>query len=382
MTGRLFITWLCLLALVAGTAWAGAEGSDWRVTAFPLNSPVQGGSWYVAAPSLLTRGLSLQGGYLALYAAGVWPGEAYTLEMTVPADARRAHVYLFDRWPQLPDARRIALPAGPVVIVPGRKTITYRWRIGIAPHSTGSVLYLMVRYPLRPGKGERQGPLLTLYAPAIAARNRTGHGITYLNGPQALLLPGGAPPLVGILPGNGENFGNVDHPAQPGGADWLKNDAFRQGLVDWQPAGGSSGVRREKEGLELLSRGPGEKRLTQRLDRRVRATDELVVSGDLRLGRPNDKKETDMVLTLCYRGSKGSGICGHSAELARFSTIASPVGENPVRVVPTGQWVHFRLALRQLPHQPTHLQSLTLHASGAGPVWIRDIHLRKGGSYE
>lgn len=377
MATRLLLAWICLLGLAAGTARAAAEAPRWQVTPVPLNASPTGALWSAAAPSPLTRGLSRRGDFLGLFAAELWPGKAYTLEMTVPATLRQVRVYLFDRWPFLPAARRIPLPSGPVVRVPGRRTSTRRWRIGISRRSPGYNLYFMVIYPRAPGRKRLPAPRLALYSPPLDSRHSIGRGITYLDGPRALVLQGGPPPLVELLP----QIGEAGPGAVPGpGTDWLQNGDFRQGLRGW--SGSRVGTRSPGQGVAMLPRGAAGASLSQALNRAVDADDRLVLEGALRLGRPRARQESRLVLTLCYRDTLGKRICGSEADLVRFST--SPAGATRARgrLVPAGRWFHFRYALRRLSQPPARLLSLSLQASGAGPVWVRDIHLHKGDSHE
>ena len=120
-----------LLWSLSAIAWAGAQ-QEWRVTALGINAPVAVGGWWYQGGSPLTRGLHVDGTYVALYAVDVFPGMQYTVQLSVPSSLQHIRAYLYDRWPLLAGARRVALPNGPLVVPPSAARFVYRWRPGIA----------------------------------------------------------------------------------------------------------------------------------------------------------------------------------------------------------------------------------------------------------
>lgn len=374
MSRRLCLVWLCLL-LFAAAAAAGASGMDWRVTVLALNEPATGGIWY-GARSPLARSLAPYGGVAALYAVRVWPG-SYTLQLVTPVRLQRAGIYLFDRWPRLPGSRRIPLPTGPVLLTHGQGRATYRWRVGISPHSTGHTLFIAIAYP-RGAMVRRMAPRLELFSPPLEGVAHIGRGINYLSGPRALILHGGQAPLMYVYsPASPRK--SLPFWSAPGGL--VVNGGFRHGLAGWRQSGDGALAGGSHGGLQLLPGGSATPvSVTQRIDHALGEATDVTLSTDFRLGRRNAKAATRLAIRLCYRDAKGGEVCGEHADVARFAALpAGTKADRTVRPVPAGQWVHFRFDLLRLPHRPVRIISVSLRGAGEGPVWVRSIHIAAEG---
>jgi hypothetical protein len=140
-------------------------------------------------------------------------------------------------------------------------------------------------------------------------------------------------------------------------------------------AGGSRG------GLQLLPGGSATPvSVTQRIDHSLGQATSATLSTDFRLGRPNAKVATRLVIRLCYRDAQGGEVCGEGADVARFAALPpGTTADRAVRTVPAGRWVHFRFDLLRLPRRPVRIISLSLRGAGEGPVWVRSIHIAPEG---
>ena len=378
---------LILLMLPAALSVAGDRRDDWPVTSLGLNHSTYGASWRQAG-SPLTRDFNLNSGYVALYALPVWPGQHYSLTMRVRAGARRARVYLYDRWPFLPDAKRTPLPMGPVVAVAGQHHITYCWHLGISPRSTALMAYVLVQYPRRPDGRRDRGPRLALFSPPIDPTAEAGRGISFLDGPRSLLLQSGSAQLsypVATPPAATEP---ENTPLWPGVDDLVVNGSFLQGLQGWRPGDKSLIALEDGAGLALLPRA-GDPVVIRQMLNGSSATDQApILTTDLRLGQPSDQSPTRLLISLCNVNSSDPATCGDQEVIASFSTgskqstTADPLTAKKTMSIPAGQWIHYRYAVQELGSQSGLRRVLALQAEGKGPVWIRDIHLIKGGADE
>lgn len=372
---------LILLVLPAALSVAGGLRDRWQVTPLGLNRSTYGASWQ-RARSPLTRDFNLNSGYVTLYALPVWPGQQYSLTMRVASGTRRARVYLYDRWPLLPGAIRTPLPTGPVVAVVGQRHITYCWHLGISPHSTALTVYALVQYPRRPDGHHDRGPRLALFSPPIDPTAETGRGISFLDGPRALLLQAGSAQLSYPVANPPTMAPAEDRPVWPGVDDLVVNGSFIQGLQGWQPGDKSLVSLNNRTGLEMLPRPDAPVVVRQLLIGSSPPAQNPVLTADLRLGKQPGQSPTRLLISLCKGDTPDSATCGDQDVVARFSTRSGESTRKSTLPVPAGQWIHYRYAVNGLAGQPGGRRILALQAEGNGPVWIRDIHLVKGGADE
>lgn len=382
--------WVGLLVcapLAANTVRAGG----WRVTELRLNTPTMEGQWYASA-SPLARGLGIRAGYMALYTIEVLPGLQYTLQLRVPRAAERVRVYAYDRWPLSAGARRFALPSGPVTWPPRARRITYRWRIGISPRSTGTLLYLMVWFPRPWPAGPVTAPVLLVRSPPIVPTHRIGRGITYLDGPRDLLLSGesGAVsytllPAAPAVPVRSARVWTAPR-------DLVINGRFSAGLRGWVPRTGADGRGLEPTvGSQGLRLAPGTGVRSQ-LDADVARARALVLWADVRLGRATSGDggrttgDPGLTIALCLRDEAGRRHCGRHSDRIEFfrqgkGNAATAAAAGRIRrLIPAGTWYRFQIDLAGGPSHPAHIDSIDLSAGTAGTAWVREVHLIRGGT--
>ncbi len=368
-----------LLWSLSAIASAGTQ-DDWRVMELGINAPVAVGGWWYRGGTPLARGLDVGGAYVALYAVEVLPGMQYTLQLSVPSSLQHIRAYLYDRWPLLAGARRVPLPNGPLVVAPGASRFVYRWRVGIAARSRSDLLYLLLRYPHAPARHSRWAPRIAVYAPPLLPGRSLGAGVTYLQGPRALVLSGDAPAVSYLLQPAEPIRQAAASPAWIPPGDLISNGHFRAGLKNWVPqVAGDSGrkaVTVDAGGLRLSPAAA----VRQQLDADVAQASSLMLWTDLRLniGSHGTTAAPALVIALCYHDARGVGHCGNNARRIRFYSTTAKARTDvwSERRIPAGRWFHFQADVDKLKPTPTKLDSVALIAEGtAGTVQVREIHL-------
>lgn len=369
--------------LCSGITLAGVPADRWQVTKLQLNRPALARNWY-GSNSPLNRGLHIQRGYIAVYAVEVLSGLQYTLQVTALHHLQGIRAYLYDRWPLLPGAHQIALPNGPVVLTPHTKHITYRWRLGISAHSTGNMLYIVVRSPRNPGYRSRYELHVVLRSPPIAPHHILGHGITYLNGPRNFYLYGGAYPMSYALQPLDLPKSSQELSDAAGFIDLVSNGLFRQGMKNWLPDGTAASDKMPSinaMGLRL----PSNVGVGQELDADVEHADSVQLQIDFRLDPLADNnadsgKGSGLAIALCYRDRQGKH-CGANAHHILFhlsgkggGAVTKLDGKN--RSIAAAQWYRYQIDLMNIKPKPVRIDSISLLSCGSkGMASIREVHL-------
>ncbi len=367
-------------------------GSEYyhRVLPFDRGSPLQ-------------RGFYFGHGFHAVYLTRALPGRQYTLGFRYAANWRkRVEVMLFDRWPFSPGAQQFDLPHGPTLR--GRfDQVELRWHLSISPESTGTLLYIMVEASdAIPERYEGFPHDLFLAWPPIESRNQIGHGVTYLQGPENILLAEQAPGAPLLLSAIGTRQpGPVSLPAWEPPGDLIINGAFTAGLQHWSPI---QAIHRSKRHVEAISvgrdglvlrggKGESKSEVQQQLEVNVRGSTRLMLQARVKIIRqtePGLGKSGDvspLAISVCYDDIKGRPHCGKDAYTHRFYSL-KPNSRKSLRNgqwIPRGEWYWFRADLMRLSPRPVRIRSITINGSGRSK-WqsqVREIHLiRHGGKHE
>lgn len=365
-----------LLWSVLAVGWAGVPAGGWQVMQLPLNRPAVGGWWY-GAGSPLSRHLSVSSGYVALYAVQVLPGLQYTLQLSAPRSLQRVRACVYDRWPLLPGARRIALPSGPLVVPPHGNRVTYRWRIGISARSTANLLYLMVEYPLDPGRRRKLSPHITVSSPPHSPVHGMARGVTYLQGPSNLVLAGEPAAVSYVFDPSAAPVASAPRPAWSVPGDLISNGDFDTGLKNWVP------VDLDATGPEAPGVHGGTLRLPpaagvrQELDADVRRAGSLRLWVDLRIDGAAPRGPA-LAIEVCYRDTSNRRHCGDRARRIDFYGDAAPASPTSTAAhrVPEGRWYRYQSELLDLQPPPARIESIALLGGhGAGTARVRQIHL-------
>jgi len=373
-----------VVELPAGT------GYHHRILGFDRSSP-------------LDRGFYFGHGFHAIYLARALPGRQYTLGFRYAANWRKqVQVMLFDRWPFIPGARHFDLSQGP--ILRGRSNqVELRWHLSVAPESAGTLLYIMVEASdAIPDRYEGFPHDLFLAWPPIESRNELGHGVSYLQGPENMMLaeqvPGAPVVLTEIESGKP---GQASFPAWTPPGDLIVNGTFAQGMQHWSPVQGINGSKRHMEtfsaapdGLVLRGKADASRAgVQQHLEMNVRGLDRLVLQARVKivkqtepgLGEKGDA--SPLKISVCYDDIKGETHCGRNAYSRRFYSLKPGSGKvlRDAQWIPQGEWYWFRKDLMHLSPVPVRIRSISLQGAG-WPEWqsgIREIHLiRHGGTHE
>ncbi len=353
--------------------------------------------------SPLNRGFYFGRGFNAVYLTRALPGRQYTLGFRYAANWRkRVEVMLFDRWPFAAEAHQFYLSRGP--ILRGRSDqVELRWRLSISPDSPGTLLYIVVEASDVIPKHYNGFPHdLFLAWPPIESRNEMGHGVSYLQGPENLMLAEQVPgaPVVLTNIGSGEP-GPASSPAWQAPGDLIVNGAFTQGIQHWSSI---QSIRRSKPQVGTLSVGRNGLVLhgktddsiggvRQQLEVSVRGAVRLMLQARIKIVRqtePGLGKEGDvspLSISVCYDDAGGGLHCGRDGYIRRFYSL-KPNSEKPLRHgqwIPRGEWFWFRDDLMRLTPRPVRIRSISLQGAGRSE-WqsnIREIHLiRQGGTHE
>lgn len=374
-----------------------------RVAELPVGSEYHHGVLAFDRSSPLDRGFYFGHGFHAVYLVRALPGRQYTLGFRYAADWRkRVEVMLFDRWPFAPGASHFDLPHGP--ILRGRSDqVELRWHLSVSPESAGTLLYIVVEASdAIPDDYDGFPHDLFLAWPPIESRNEIGHGVTYLQGPENLLLAEqvpGAPVILTAIELGRTRSEPLSAWSPPG--DLVVNGAFTEGMQHWSPIrnrdrsklrSGAFSVGRDG----LVLRGNVDESMTgahQQLEVNVRGLDRLMLQARVKIVRqtePGLGKKGDrspLSISVCYDDVEGGSHCGRDAFIRRFYSL-KPDNRKSVhnaQWIPRGEWYWFREDLMRLNPRPVRIRSISVQGAG-WPEWqskIREIHLiRHGGTRE
>lgn len=325
----------------------------------------------------------------SLYLLELTPGEDYTLGLRYPAAlAGKPRITLFDRWPQDSGAKSYKLATGPVVRTSYEK-IEYRWRLAVSSRSQGRFAFLLV--DPQPGITGSEKPFryaLYLTTPAISPLHQTGEGITYLRGPQDLLLP----------PGEGGNY-VVEYPSidtypledmWPPSSDepnLVRNGDFSQGLAGWQlwPEGGE-GVGLFEGKLRIWSQdSSAASGIVQKIDAKLPGVDSLKLSLDILITAQAEATgpagPSPLQLALCYEDTQGATRCGKNAFRLNFALQLDDARTSLPSVVnlPQNEWTHYNLDLGILGLNLRRLINIELSGNGAPrrEAWVQNVKISR-----
>ncbi|HOO46086.1 MAG TPA: hypothetical protein PLM29_07655 [Deltaproteobacteria bacterium] len=363
--------------------------SRWHVVELMLDSrPYPGAIPY--RNSWLNTSHYLSGGYAVLYSIELIPGGHYTLGLSCPAYARDVAVVVFDRWPGSPGARMVNLPMGPLVRT-SSKSLEYRWNLGIAPQSTSTLLYVSVEG--RPSEPKHLELPHTVFVSSTPTKplSRVGQGITYLQGPQNLVLKGEREQVTYLVrkpevERRAEAEPSSMIQAIPG--DLVHNGWFTQGLNYWEPHRNHEANRDvnsfslDKEGLRIFSTISHEcEGLMQQLDADVSDADTLTLRADVRVdtqtlgGTGPEGRQAPIAIAIGYETeSTGQNIFWQGFYcLEPQEPNLSRNGQK----VPQGLWYRYIINLMQIEPKPERIRFIALEGSGwpERDGWITDIHL-------
>lgn len=376
---------LAATPLHASRPWA----SRWHVVELMLDArPYPGAIPY--RNSWLNTSHHISGGYAVLYSIELIPGGHYTLGLSCPAYARDVAVVLFDRWPGSPGARMVTLPMGPLVRT-NTKSLEYRWNLGVSPHSTSTLLYVSVEgRPSEPKHMELPHTVFIRSTPTKPA-SRVGRGITYLQGPQNLILTGERQQVAYLVRKPEVERTAESEPtsmvmAIPG--DLVHNGWFTRGLNYWEPhrnyevSQDVCSFSLDKDGLRIFSTVSHEREgLMQQLDADVSNADTLILRADVRVdtqtlgGTGPQGREAPIAIAVGYETGTGEG-----ATFWQGFYCLEPQEPNLSKngqKVPQGLWYRYISNLMQIEPQPRKIRFIALEGSGwpERDGWITDVHL-------
>jgi len=394
---KIYCIGLCILVaglLAASPAHASRPwASRWHVVELMLDArPYPGAIPY--RNSWLNTSHHISGGYAVLYSIELIPGGHYTLGLSCPGYASNVAVVLFDRWPGSPGARMITLPMGPLVRT-NTKSLEYRWNLGIAPHSTSTLLYVSVEG--RPTSREFTELPHTVFLRSTPSKpaSRVGRGITYLQGPQNLVLTGEREQVTYLV--RKQEVEREDQPDPtsmvmtiPG--DLVRNGWFTQGLNYWKPHRNyevNQDIKTfslDKDGLRIFSTTSHEREgVMQLLEADVSDADTLILRADVRVdaqtlgGTGPEGHQAPIAIAVGYETGTGEESTGQDIFWQGFYILEPQepnLSENGQKV-PQGLWYRYIMNLMQLEPKPRRIRYISLEGSG----WpqrdgcITDVHL-------
>ncbi|HDP24788.1 MAG TPA: hypothetical protein ENN34_05020 [Deltaproteobacteria bacterium] len=388
---------LCMLAaglLAAASIHASAPwASRWHVVELMLDSrPYPGAIPY--RNSWLNTSHHIQGGYAVLYSIELIPGRSYTLGLSCPTYARDVAVVLFDRWPGSPGARMVTLPMGPLVRT-NTTSLEYRWNLGISPKSTSTLLYVSVEG--RPTQREHMELPHTVFVRSTPTKpsSRVGQGITYLQGPQNLVLTGEREQVAYLVRKHEVERTSEFEPtsmvlAIPG--DLVHNGWFTDGLNYWKPHR-TYEVNHDvktfslvKDGLRIFSTVSHVREgLIQQLDADVSDADTLILRADVRVdaqamgGTGPGGHDAPIAIAVGYETDNGDETVKENIFWQGFYYLEPQepnIGKNGQKV-PQGLWYRYIMNLMQIEPRPQRIKFIALEGSG----WpqrdgvVTDVHL-------
>ena len=394
---KLYYIGLCILAagLLATTPVHAAApwSSRWHVVELMLDSrPYPGAIPY--RNSWLNTSHHISGGYAVLYSIELIPGGHYTLGLSCPSYAGDMAVVLFDRWPGSPGSRMITLPMGPLVRT-STKSLEYRWNLGISPKSTSTLLYVSVEGRPSNLKHSELPHTVFLRSTPTNPASRVGRGITYLQGPQNLVLTGEREQVAYLVrkpeverEAEAESTSMVM--AIPG--DLVHNGWFTQGLNYWDPHHNyevNQDIKTfslEKDGLRIFSTASHEREgVMQQLDADVSDADTLILRADVRVdtqtlgGTGPQGREAPIAIAVGCETDNGEGYVQEHIFWQGFYCLEPQepnLGKNGQKV-PQGLWYRYIINLMQIEPKPKRIKFIALEGSGwpERVGWITDVHL-------
>ena len=394
---RAYCIGLCMI-VVGLLSWTPAHAtqpwaSRWHVVELMLDArPYPGAIPY--RNSWLNTSHHISGGYAVLYSIEMIPGRQYTLGLSCPDYAKDVSVVLFDRWPGSPGARMVTLPMGPLVRT-SKKSLEYRWNLGIAPQSTSTLLYVSVEG--RPTSLDHTELPHTVFIRSSASKpsSRVGQGITYLQGPQNLVLTGERQQVAYLVrKPEAERTAEAEPTSMmmiiPG--DLVQNGWFTQGLNYWKPHRNYevnqevSSFSLDNDGLRIMSTTSHESEgVMQYLDIDVSDADTLIMRADVRIdtqtlgGTGPQGRQAPIAIAVGYETVTGEGPAKKDIFWQGFYILEPQepnLSENGQKV-PQGLWYRYIMNLMQLEPKPGRIRFIALEGSGwpQRDGWITDVHL-------
>lgn len=339
---------------------------------------------------------------MMFYSVNTFPG-SYNLYFSYPAGNinLKPVISVFDRWPYDPMAKRYELPMGPRG-VKNKNQIEYRWNMGISRLSTSSLLYIAVE--LSSGMNCSTYPHdIYISTPAISPMYNNDKGVTFLQGPNDLILNGGVDVSLSyavdrVEQGFDANAGIL--PAMPIQGDLIKNGSFKEGLSYWVP----HRERIEANDVKTFSLSDGilkikatnqnaREGLMQEINAEVNGAPSVVLMADVMVkeqtqaGLGQDGKDAPIAIAVGYKDAAGNENNDTLVFYKGFYSL-KPEGEDKNldngQMVIMDQWYRNIFDLMQLDPKPIFIQYISLEGSGwpAREGWIHDIHLIKSGGKE
>lgn len=329
----------------------------------------------------------------AFYAIEVLPGLEYSIGLGYPSSNRDVRISMFDRLPYLPGAKRVSLPAGPVVRTNSQK-VEYRWRTGISKKSTSSLLFIAVEMKATDRLISPLPHTVSVMTPPESPIDMVGSGITFLEGPREFILRAGPYADVSYVVEKTRPATASFLLTLPIIGDLLKNGWFRDGLNGWQThrnyevTGDVDSVSLSDEGLRMVSSSTsGKEGVMQRIDADVSDAESLMLRADVKVekqaigGTGPDGNTAPMAIALCYEDAEGREHCKDDMLWTGFYSIP-PVEPNKSvngQKVPKGLWYRYITDIMQLEPRPRFIKYISLEGAGTPEreAWIRDVHLVK-----
>lgn len=390
--------WLCmaglLTALAIGPAMAGKHGHRCVVPLHPGQQPFKGTLAY--RNSWLGNDFYYDRSYVVLYSFEVIPGHHYTLGFSCPAAARNVAVSLFDKWPYASGAQRFTLPMGPA-LHSGRKTLHYRWGMGIARDSKDTLLYVAVEVPAREPAGDQLPYTIFLSNRSPRPMSNRQPGITYLRGPTDFMLVGDQQPIAYVVQEEEKTAAGVKAVPLPIPGDLIQNSSFSEGLNYWQPHRdyienqAVTTFALEADGLKFSSDTTSPREgIMQRIEKDVSNAQTLYLRADIKVvrqalgGTGLDGRTAPLAIAVCYQDLNGKKHCEKNSFWRGFYALAPGEGQQRTngQKVSTDLWYRYIFDMMQLDPKPKYIHFIALEGSGWAQreAWVKNIHLIKKGT--
>jgi len=347
-------------------------------------------------PAVEGPGFRYASSYSLIYLFNAVPG-AYSLVFSYPAgDVNlKPMISLFDRWPYDPLAKRYDLPMGPIITT-NRKKIEYRWNMGISPASTGSLLYIAVEVPTGAHGSNIFPHDIYITGPPSSPMFTREDGITFLSGPNNLVLANGRESVSYAVDKTEPPFDANALPAIPIPGDLVRNGSFRNGLNHWAPhrdrtaAENVQSISLADRILKIkASQGNTREGVMQDIHEDVTGASSLLLMADVlvkeqtRGGLGPDGRDAPIAIAVAYKVASGKEDTRKLFFWKGFYALPSEDLEKDSggQMVPGGQWYRTTFDLMQLEPKPATILFVSLEGSGwpAREGWIRDVHLIKSG---
>ena len=354
---------------------------------------IPSGSWHARwlgpdAGSAMNEAWPMPGSYTAVYVADVMPGQTYDLGLRLRAELNtRVHVAVYDRIPWSPKAKRQELPMGPVVRTQS-PDVEYRWHIGISPRSAGRSMFISIELASGPGQSREIWYAVYMGQSSRRPMDARGRGITYLAGPDDLVLAASSehPRVLVITPA--PSIGGNATQVTGWAPNLIHNGGFRQGLDGWELLPGDDNaatglVSVDNDGLIIRGgHGTAHVGVRQVLQRRVVPGQPLLLKMAISMEQDPLKaaasEEAPLEVSACYLDMKGKEHCGARAYRRQFATTAVGVAGADILRVPRSARYVFEDDLGRLRPRPTVITSITIRGSmNAGEmarvygIWLR-----------